>query len=194
MLSGPVARRLLSRRQTLAGLSASWALKPALAGAGAPGTDGPIFSVSGPDADCYGAAEGFPVRWQINDPDEARYRVGNFSHFDSILPTRKIARAATAWHFDRSSKEILYSHRGARYSIGDYVARNPVTGLLVAKGDQILYEHYQYGRSDRDRLASRSMAKTITGLLIGIAVSEGAIRSVDDPAETYVPEFKGTEY
>lgn len=31
---------------------------------------------------------------------------------------------------------------------------------------------------------SQSMVKSITGILIGIAVSEGAIRSVDDPAET----------
>jgi CubicO group peptidase (beta-lactamase class C family) len=38
------------------------------------------------------------------------------------------------------------------------------------------------------------MAKSITGLLIGIAVSEGKIRSVDDTAETYVPGFAGTEY
>ena len=38
------------------------------------------------------------------------------------------------------------------------------------------------------------MAKTIVGLLIGIAVSEGAIRSIDERAEVYVPELKGTEY
>lgn len=38
------------------------------------------------------------------------------------------------------------------------------------------------------------MAKTITALLIGIAIADGTIRSVGDPAETYVPGFKGTEY
>ena len=38
------------------------------------------------------------------------------------------------------------------------------------------------------------MAKTIVALLIGIAVKEGAIRSVDDPAETYVPGLRDTEY
>uniref|UniRef100_UPI0013D23246 serine hydrolase n=1 Tax=Klebsiella pneumoniae TaxID=573 RepID=UPI0013D23246 len=39
-----------------------------------------------------------------------------------------------------------------------------------------------------------SMVKSITGILIGIAISDGAIRSVDDTAETYVPGFKGAEY
>ena len=38
------------------------------------------------------------------------------------------------------------------------------------------------------------MAKTITALLIGIAVKEGAIRSIDDLAETYVAGLNGTEY
>src|SRR5262249_51701141 len=74
------------------------------------------------------------------------------------------------------------------------LSRNPVTGLLIAKDDQILCEYYQYGRTDRDRMLSQSMAKSITGLLIGAAVAEGAIKSVDDTAATYVPEFRGTEY
>jgi CubicO group peptidase (beta-lactamase class C family) len=69
-----------------------------------------------------------------------------------------------------------------------------VTGLLIAKGDSILVERYQYGRTDTHRLTSFSMAKTIIGLLIGIAVKEGAIGSIDDPAEVYVPGLKGTEY
>ena len=38
------------------------------------------------------------------------------------------------------------------------------------------------------------MVKSITGMLVGIAISEGAIKSVDDAAEKYVAGFKGTEY
>lgn len=37
------------------------------------------------------------------------------------------------------------------------------------------------------------MAKSITGLLVGIALSDGAIHSLDDIAQTYVPELAGTE-
>jgi len=43
-------------------------------------------------------------------------------------------------------------------------------------------------------MTSFSMAKTIVGLLVGIAISEGTIRSIDDRAETYVPGLAGTEY
>src|SRR6266700_1639006 len=38
------------------------------------------------------------------------------------------------------------------------------------------------------------MAKSIIAMLIGIAIGEGAIKSVDDTAEIYVPGFKDTEY
>lgn len=38
------------------------------------------------------------------------------------------------------------------------------------------------------------MAKTITAMLVGVAVADGAIRSVDDTAETYVPGLRGSEY
>src|SRR4029450_1873164 len=83
---------------------------------------------------------------------------------------------------------------GRQKAIGDYLETHPVTALLIARGDTILFEHYRYARSDQDRLLSNSMAKTITGLLVGIAISEGAIRSIDDTAATYVPGLEGTAY
>src|SRR5437764_8453015 len=96
--------------------------------------------------------------------------------------------------FKRSQADIRYYYGGNRSSVAEYLSRNPVTGLLIAKDDQILFEHYQYGRTDRDLLISQSMVKSITGMLVGIAVADGAIKSVDDTVETYVPELKGTEY
>jgi CubicO group peptidase (beta-lactamase class C family) len=161
--------------------------------------DGPVFSPSGPDTLRYGAAEGFPIadrslRFQPGDPLELKYRVGAYSHLDEIFPTRLIARAAVPWCFAYSRADISYIHQGSRYSAAEYLLRNPVTGLLIAKDDKILFERYQYGRTDRDRFFSGSMAKTITAVLIGIAISEGSIKSVDDVAEAYVPGFKGSEY
>ena len=160
---------------------------------------GPVFSATGPDAELYGAAEGFPVpsfpqAVLQGNPYKPEYRVGAFSHFDEIYTTRKIKSAAVPWTFKRSLTDIRYSYQGKQSSLTGYLARNPVTGLLIAKDDRILFEHYQYGRTDRDRLLSQSMVKSITGILVGIAVSEGAIKSIDDKPEAYVPGFKGTEY
>ena len=197
-----VRRSVVSRRAALAGLAASLvsgAASADAAGERIPKTDaGPVFSPSGPDAERYGAQEGFPVAvpMRLNQPGDPpdKYRVGAYSHYDEVHRTRRVARAAEPWTFKRAQVDIRYDYRGSPSSLTEYLSRNPVTGLLIAKDDEILFEHYQYGRTDLDRFNSGSMAKSITGMLIGIAISEGAIKSVDDTAETYVPGFKGTEY
>jgi CubicO group peptidase (beta-lactamase class C family) len=197
--------RVISRRTVLAGFAAAAVCGPAVAGSDdrasskADASAGPTFSPSGPNAERYGAAEAFPIAdpllvYQPGAPLEPKYRVGAFSHGDQIFPTRRIARAGTPWMFKHSQPDIRYSYRGQPSSVSEYLSRNPVAGLLIAKDDHILFEHYQYARTDRDRFFSGSMVKTITGMLIGIAISEGAIKSVDDVTETYVPGFKGTEY
>jgi CubicO group peptidase (beta-lactamase class C family) len=182
---------LLSRRTALASLAAAAACGVARGNSAvaqstsandAPHGAGPVFSPTGPDAELYGATEGFPLpgfwaRLQGN-PYEPKYRVGAFSHFDKLLSTRTVKRSTTPWLFKRSQADIRYSHAGKPSSISEYLSRNPVTGLLIAKDDQILLEHYQYGRSDRDRFISQSMVKGIMGVLIGIAISDGAINAV----------------
>jgi CubicO group peptidase (beta-lactamase class C family) len=198
----PDRRHLLSRRTALAGFAMAATCGPVI-GQAVADTDAtsaePVFSPSGPNAELYGAKEGFPIPSPLQarrqgNPFEQKYRVGAFSHFDQLFPTRRIERATMPWAFKRTAADIRYGYQGKRSTLENYLSRNPVTGLLVAKDDRILFEQYQYGRTDRDPLISQSMVKSIMGLLIGIAVSEGAIKSVDDTAETYVPGFRGTEY
>jgi CubicO group peptidase (beta-lactamase class C family) len=124
-----------------------------------------------------------------------RHLVASFSRFDELTPTRIVRRAAAPWSFRRAIEpEISYSFGGERRTIEDYLRRHPTTGLLIARDDTIFYEHYQYARSDHDRFTSQSMSKTITGMLIGIATADGAIKSIDDDVTTYIPELAGTEY
>lgn len=170
---------MLSRRHALAGLAAAaWS--------------GTAHAQSGPDADLYGAADGYPVppgalAQQQGNPWAPKYRVGAFTHLDRLYKTRTIRRAAAPWAFKQATFD-------GQALIADYLARRPVTGLLIARDDQILVEQYQYGRTDKDRFVSQSMVKSITGLLVGLAIADGAIKSVDDLPETYVPALKGSEY
>src|SRR5215207_7802725 len=122
--------------------------------------------------------------------------VGSFSHYDTLLRTREVRRGGPVSELRRADPdlELTYLYDGAPRTLADYVDRNPVTGLLIAKGDTILFEHYQYGRTDRHRFVSQSMAKTVTAMLIGIAVAEGKIASIEDRVERYVPGLAGTEY
>ncbi|MGQ0676203.1 MAG: serine hydrolase domain-containing protein [Rhodospirillales bacterium] len=153
----------------------------------------PKFSDTGPEAEAYGKAEGYPTGTMIGRPQ--KFLVGNFSRLPS--PSRRVERGDAAWQFKRAGAEIDFAFsRGAASfsSIADYLARHPATGLLILKDDTILLERYQYARTDKDRFLSQSMAKTVLAMLFGVAVSEGAVRSIDEPAEAYVPGLRGREY
>src|SRR5690348_9656743 len=62
---------------------------------------GPVFSDSGPDAETYGAASGYPIgtRGTTTQPDKL---VGTYSHFGEIFPSRPIRRATAPWQFKRA--------------------------------------------------------------------------------------------
>jgi CubicO group peptidase (beta-lactamase class C family) len=155
---------------------------------------GPRFDQSGPDADEFGAALGYPVG-DRNSFFMVPFLVGSQSHQDEIFPSRPVRRAATPSALARAPEPALrYDYQGRTFTLDEYMARNPATGLLVARDDTIFVERYQYARTDRDRFTSWSMAKTITSMLVGIAIDEGRMGSVDDQAATYVPALAGTEY
>src|SRR6266478_7392733 len=166
------------------------------AGAGSNGSNvpGPVFSGTGPDPAAYGADAGFPVGTRATASQRGNLG-GTDSHFDELFPSRSVGRSSAPWPFKRAPEPtIFYNFRSDRLSIDDYLSHNPTTGLLIVKDDMILYEHYRYARTDRDRFLSQSMAKTITAMLIGIAISENKIRSIDDPVLDYVPSLANTEY
>ena len=147
---------------------------------------GPRFAAGGPEADELGAVAGYPTgdRATFYDVETA---VGSFSHMDEIFPSRLVHQAPTPSRLARVAEPRIPALDG-------YLARSLTTGLLIARDDTILVERYRYDRSDRHRLTSWSMAKTVTAMLVGIAIAEGHIRSVDDQAAAYVPGLAGTEY
>jgi CubicO group peptidase (beta-lactamase class C family) len=156
----------------------------------------PRFRADGPNADEFGRKEGYPSCKGIAYVHETRCRVGALSRYDTLFPARTIPAPKQPVPLARAASEpaIRYGFAGLDLTLDDYLNRQPVTGLLIAKDNTILVERYQYGRTDTDRLTSFSMAKSVVALLIGIALKEGAIRSVDDLAETYVSGLKDTEY
>jgi CubicO group peptidase (beta-lactamase class C family) len=155
----------------------------------------PRFAPSGPDAEDYGAAQGFPVGERTTF-FTVPFLVGSHSQLDTLFEARAVPHADPPSRLGRAASEpaLQYYYDGTAADLDLYLQRNPTTGLLVARGDTILLERYQYGRNDRHRFTSWSMAKTVTAMLVGIAIAEGRIRSVDDPASAYVPGLAGTEY
>lgn len=67
------------------------------------------------------------------------------------------------------------------------------TSFLITKGDTIIFEQYFEDHNEYVKSNSFSVAKSIVSILIGIAVDEGLIDSIDDPVSKYLPEFKNGE-
>ncbi len=77
----------------------------------------------------------------------------------------------------------------------DYVMeKSPSVAFLIIRRDTILYEKYWDKYNDSSWVASFSMAKSYVSALIGIAIQEGFIKSVDEPITNYIPEIKDTAF
>ena len=74
--------------------------------------------------------------------------------------------------------------------LDDYLKTTKTTAFIVIREDSILFEKYYRGYT-RDSISKNfSISKSVTSLLMGIAIDEGYIESVHDPVTKYVPELK----
>ncbi|RMI29747.1 serine hydrolase domain-containing protein [Nocardia stercoris] len=90
--------------------------------------------------------------------------------------------------------EAGYDYQGTRRTLTDYLSRTATSSFLVVHNDSIVDERYFGGYSPVTPFNSWSVGKSITATAVGIALAEGAIRSVDDPVTDYVPDLSGSAY
>lgn len=94
----------------------------------------------------------------------------------------------------KGSFSVTYKFGGKTDSFDDYLRREDVTGFLVLHGNQIIVERYFHGANQDSRFVSQSVAKSVLSILIGIAVDEGKIHSVNDPIVRYLPYLSKSGY
>jgi len=78
--------------------------------------------------------------------------------------------------------------------IDAYMAGQRSAALLIVHDGRLRLERYGLGFDSRGRWTSFSMAKSITSTLLGAAIRDGSIRSVDDKVSDYIPQMKGSAY
>jgi CubicO group peptidase (beta-lactamase class C family) len=149
-----------------------------------------------PDEEALGKSQAYPVgappTWYTTP-----YRVGSWSALDRVgVPVRAVARGADVMALPDAAAPpaIRYRWRNIGYTLDDYLERRRVTGLLILKNGQVVAERYRYARTPDARFLSFSMAKSVTSLLVGIALDKGLIASLDDPASRYVKDLEGSAY
>lgn len=132
-------------------------------------------------------------------PDRQVYAYRNI---DQLFPTRTVNRSdrvqplsAASRPLDPKSLSIPDQDRpGTKMSLYEYISRNRVSGLLVIKNGRIAFEDYELGMDQASRWMSMSVAKSVTSTLIGAAIRDGYIKSIDDKLVAYMPELAGGAY
>jgi CubicO group peptidase (beta-lactamase class C family) len=118
-----------------------------------------------------------------------------YRNMEEIFPSRRVAAGNEASPLlPGKLPEVHYDYAHSSHSVADFVKRTDTTGLLILKGERILFEGYYEGADSKDLFMSFSAGKSFVSTLVGIALGEGRIKSLDDPIVTYLPELKGSAY
>jgi hypothetical protein len=124
-------------------------------------------------------------------------RADVFTHWEVIQPVAPLTSSSNPRSFLRNSvnpAEISYQYNGQRIPLTDYFTRANISGFMVVADGQVRLEFYGKGLTSESRNQIWSATKSYTSTLIGMALHDGTIESLDDPIMKYAPQFKGTAY
>jgi CubicO group peptidase (beta-lactamase class C family) len=143
------------------------------------------------DAEHLASITASPLFWT---PEQ---QVAGYRNYDRLAPSRLIARGDKTFPLPRALQdlgEVELKIESGSMTVNDYFEKQSVAGLLVVKDGKILYERYGLGNTPDSRWVSFSVSKSVVSLLIGAAVKDGFIESLDEKVTDYVPRLKGSPY
>ena len=124
-------------------------------------------------------------------------QVRTFRNIERLFPTRTVRRGTHVYPLPPSEaplKGVEFTSAGKKYDMYDYMSLNRVSGLLILKNGKIAFERYELGNNQTTRWMSMSVVKSITSTLVGVAIKDGHIKSIDDPVTNYLPTLGGSAY
>jgi CubicO group peptidase (beta-lactamase class C family) len=119
-----------------------------------------------------------------------------FHTMDEIFWTRTVPRGGPVWTLPSRPTPLTFTYGfdGAQRTSTEFIDRTYTNALLIMKDGVILSEIYHNNTGPGTRFISFSMAKSITSMLIGIALAEGRIKSLDDRIDAYIPDLAQSAY
>lgn len=115
--------------------------------------------------------------------------VNNFSHMNELFLSAPVPRGDAA-----VSEPALGGPLSLPDGYDDWIKARSVTAAVVLKDGLLRHEAYYLGTGPDDRRISWSVAKSYLSALMGVALEEGAIASIDDPVVKYAPSLEGGAY
>lgn len=128
-----------------------------------------------------------------------RFVVYNFADIKDYkkFPSRPLVSHETKFKFYSTDKgkypktlKVGHKDKLDTVSFDRVLEKNKTVAFLIIKNDTIQYENYFKGYDRESIIPSFSMAKSVTSILIGCAMDDGLIKSVEEPITNYIPELK----
>ncbi|WP_433717980.1 serine hydrolase domain-containing protein [Actinoplanes sp. CA-051413] len=120
-----------------------------------------------------------------------------FTHMNWLLPTERVARGPVHRPLPGRSRplDVTYTFGGAELSLADLHRRTFTTAFVVLHRGELVHESYPgVFAGPRARFQLFSLSKSLTSMLVGIALADGAIGALTDRVIDYRPDFAGTAY
>lgn len=115
--------------------------------------------------------------------------LNDYKHF----PVRNIEKPAANYSFQRAEKSVapdsITVGRTKGQTFKQFLASTNTVAFLIIRRDTILFEEYLQGYRPESLVPSYSMTKSITSILVGFAIQDGLISSVDAPVREFLPEL-----
>lgn len=125
-----------------------------------------------------------------------RFVVFNFADINDHkkFPKRELQKSATPFTFARDTagsfpKELTLA-AGKKIPFGQFLEDHKTVAFMIIQDDTIQYEQYFNKYDTSSIVPSFSMAKSITSILVGCAVDDGLIESIQQPVTDYIPELQ----
>jgi len=116
-------------------------------------------------------------------------RDANFPHMERLFPIRTVAASRRPRPLPAGEPLPI-----PEAEVDAFIAAQNVAGLIVLQDGKVRLERYARGLTRQGRWTSFSVAKSFTSTLVGAAIRDGFIRSVDEPVTRYIPDLAGSAY
>jgi len=121
----------------------------------------------------------------------------NLNRVYEIFPTSKLSHSSKPLVFKKGAPLELPSNfifEDKIVKVDEYLSRTDTSALLILKDGKISYENYWLTGGKNVQWISMSVAKSFISALIGIAIDQGHIKSLEDKVTDYVPQLKNSAY
>ena len=120
-----------------------------------------------------------------------------FANTEYFAPVRGVVPTDNAYPLPEASRDLStlsYEVDGQQFTLGQFLEEQPLMGLLVLRDGARVLEHYAPDHGESSRWISFSVTKSVTALLVGAALADGFIQSLDDRVTDYLPRLRGSAY